>query len=212
VLGDDPRDALRNSLDSRRTDPRIADVILDTPRELYVADAWRAHAWDDRALPLADGQTISQPSMVAIMTEALEPQREDVVLDVGTGSGYQAAVLARLVARVFGIERLPALARRARQRLAADPGARAPVRLVVGDAWHGFPGTLLFDSIVVAAAANEIPRALAEQLASGGRLVAPIGPPGGVQDLVRVRRLRDGSFAPAETLGGCVFVPLVRAS
>lgn len=212
MLGDDPREALRSALRASCSDARVIDAVIDTPRDLYVADGWRAHAWDDRALPLAEGQTISQPTMVAIMTEALEPRSGDVALDVGTGSGYQAAVLSRLVARVYGIERLRGLACRAQQRLAMDPGARAPVRVVAGDAWRGFPGRLLFDVVVVAAAAGEIPPALAAQLTPGGRLVAPIGPPGGVQELVRLRRRADGRYAPLEQLGGCVFVPLVRAS
>jgi protein-L-isoaspartate(D-aspartate) O-methyltransferase len=191
------------------SDARVLAALLDTPRDLYVDEALRDLAWEDRALPLAEGQTISQPSMVAVMTEALEPQPGDTVLDVGTGSGYQAAILARLVHRVFGIEVRPELARRARERLAHDPGIRGNVHLVIGDAYCGFPGRLRFDGILVAAAADEVPSALVEQLAPRGRLLAPLGPPG-IQELVRLRRGVDGTLE-REHLGGCAFVPLVHA-
>src|SRR5690606_30269195 len=165
---------------------------------------------EDRALPLAEGQTISQPSMVAIMVEALAPQPHEVVLDVGTGSGYQAAILARLARRVLGIERLRGLARRARANLARDPGLPRPVDVVVADAWLGFPGRIEFDGIVVAAAAEKVPQALLDQLAPGGRLLMPVGPPG-FQELVRVRRGPRGEWV-REFLGGCAFVPLVRSA
>lgn len=211
MLGDDPREWLRSALCSQCRDARIVDAILATPRDRYVAREWRAFAWEDRALPYAEGQTISQPTMIAILLEALEPRPDDVVLDVGTGSGYQAGVLARLVRRVYGIEVIRSLAQRARASLASDPGLPDNVRLVVGDAWRGFPAALRFDGIAVAAAASEVPAALAEQLAPGGRLVVPIGSAGTFQDLVRVRRRRDGSFAEAEILGACAFVPLVHA-
>jgi protein-L-isoaspartate(D-aspartate) O-methyltransferase len=209
VFADDPREHLARTLRARVRDRRVLEALLDTPRDLYAGELQRDAAWDDRALPLAEGQTISQPTMVAIMTEALEPGPEDVVLDVGTGSGYQAAVLARLVRRVYGIELLRGLARRARENLARDPAARGRVELVIGDAWRGFPGRVSFDGIVVAAAAERVPEALLAQLAPGGRLLAPVGPLG-LQELVRIRRSRDGSLERAETLGGCAFVPLVR--
>ncbi|HSJ97297.1 MAG TPA: methyltransferase domain-containing protein, partial [Myxococcota bacterium] len=139
---------------------------------------------------------------------ALEPRSGDRMLDVGTGSGYQAAILARLVERVYGIERLLPLARHARARLARDPGVRGNVEIVVADGWLGFPGRLAFDGIVVSAAAEEVPEALLAQLAPDGRLLMPIGPPG-LQELVRVRRGRGGRVSE-EALGGCAFVPLVR--
>lgn len=205
---DGPREHLAAQLRRRVGDPRVLAALLDTPRDLYVDEAMRPWAWDDRALPLAEGQTISQPSMVAIVTEALEPRPQDVVLDVGTGSGYQAAILARLVRRVFGIELLPGLARRARDHLARDPGVPGNVAVVVADGWRGFPGRLAFDGIVVSAAAEEVPAALLAQLAPGGRLLMPVGPPG-FQELVRVRRRSDGGFSE-EALGGCAFVPLVH--
>jgi protein-L-isoaspartate(D-aspartate) O-methyltransferase len=211
VYGDDPRESLRDALRGRCRDPRVVEAILATPRDHYVPEALRAYAWDDRALPIDAGQTISQPTMVAIMTDALQPAEGDVVLDVGTGSGYQAAILARLVARVYGIERVVALARAAKRRLDADPGIARAVHVVAADAWLGFPGALRFDGIVIAAQAPEVPARLLDQLAPGGRLLVPLGPRGAVQELARVRRRADGSFAPAEWLGACAFVPLVRA-
>ena len=207
---EDPRESLRRAVRALIRDPRVRDAFLDVPRELYVAEPCRPYAWDDRSLPLSEGATISQPTLVALMTAALEPEDDDTMLDVGTGSGYQAAVLGRLVRRVFGIELRAALAHRARANLRADGGVRACVEIVVGDAWRGFPGRLCFDGIVVAAAVPRIPPALVEQLVAGGRLLAPVGPPGH-QELVRLRRHTDGSLAQ-EALGGCAFVPLVEGA
>jgi protein-L-isoaspartate(D-aspartate) O-methyltransferase len=208
VFADDPREALAATLRARIRDSRILAAMLDTPRDRYVDEAQRPWAFEDRALPFGEGQTISQPSMVAIVLEGLAPRPGDVVLDVGTGSGYQAGILARLVRRVYGIEVRPGLARRARANLQRDPAAAGKVALVVADGWRGFPGRLAFDGIVVAAAASEVPHALLDQLAPGGRLLMPVGPPG-YQELVRVRRAADGSFS-SEDLGGCAFVPLVH--
>jgi protein-L-isoaspartate(D-aspartate) O-methyltransferase len=203
-----PREWLHALLRERVRDPRVLAAMLDTPRDAYVDEGSLPWAWDDRALPLAEGQTISQPSMVAIVTEALEPGPGDRVLDVGTGSGYQAGILSRLVARVYGIEVLAGLARRARANLARDPGVRGNVSVVVADGWRGFPGRIAFDGIVVSAAAERVPDALVAQLAPGGRLLMPVGPPG-IQDLVRIRRAADGRLS-REALGGCAFVPLVH--
>lgn len=207
MFSDGSRESLASILRERVRDPRVLAALLDTPRELYVDEALRAHAFEDRALPIAEGQTISQPTMVAIMTEVLEPRPDDVVLDVGTGSGYQAAILARLVRRVIGIELRPRLARRARANLARDPGIPGNVQVVVADAWRGFPGRIAFDGIVVAAAAEQVPEPLVEQLAPGGRLLMPVGPPG-LQELLRLRRDARGALS-REYLGGCAFVPLV---
>ena len=192
----------------RVRDDRVRAALEDTPRELYVPDDLREVAFEDRALPIDAGQTISQPTIVAMTTEAAAPGAHEVALDVGTGSGFQAAVLARLARRVYGIEVVRALAVRARRNLARDAGAAGRVQLVVGDAHRGFPARLRFDVIVVAAAALEVPAALLDQLAPRGRLVAPVGPQGR-QELVRVVKGDDGILTQT-SLTVCAFVPLVR--
>lgn len=204
-----PRERLRAQLERQVRDPRVVAAMMATPRDVYVPGSLAAYAWDDRALPVSEGQTISQPTMVALMLEGLEPEPTDVVLDVGTGSGYQAAVLARLVRHVFGMEIRPSLARRARDAWARDPGIEKRCSLVVADAHHGFPGRIRFEGILVAAASDAVPTALLDQLAPGGRLLAPLGPPG-IQELTRIRRRADGSLSRPERLGACAFVPLVR--
>jgi protein-L-isoaspartate(D-aspartate) O-methyltransferase len=204
----DPRKLLFRDLERRIRDARVVAALRDTPRERYVPEALADRAWDDVALPLAHGQTISQPTMVALLVEAMRVRPQDVVLDVGTGSGYQAAILARLGRRVFGIEILLPLAHLARRNWARDPGVPGNAHVVVADGWRGFPGRLRFDAIAVAAAADEVPPALVEQLAPGGRLVVPVGPPG-LQDLVRVT-LGQGGSPETEYLGACAFVPLVH--
>ncbi len=208
MADDAGRRRLQAQLELRVSDPRVRAAMLATPRDLYVLPEWTDEAWDDRALPHLEGQTISQPSMVAIMLDALEPKPDETVLDVGTGSGYQAAILARLVRRVLGIELRRTLARWARHRLARDPGVPGNVHVTVGDAHRGFPGRVSFDGILVAAAADRVPPALVDQLGPGGRLLAPIGPPG-LQELVRVRRDHAGGLH-TEELGACAFVPLVH--
>lgn len=204
----DPREHLFRTLERRIGDARVVGALCDTPRERYVPEALADRAWDDVALPLAHGQTISQPTMVGILVEALRLGPDDVALDVGTGCGYQAAILARLARRVFGVEILLPLAQLARRNWAFDPGVPGNAWVVVADGWRGFPGRLCFDAIAVAAAADEVPQALIRQLAPGGRLVVPVGPPG-LQDLVRVTLGHDGSFE-TESLGACAFVPLVH--
>jgi protein-L-isoaspartate(D-aspartate) O-methyltransferase len=209
VCADEARKFLERILSLRVHDARVLGALLDTPRPHYLPESVRPYGYEDRALPLAEGQTVSQPTIVGMMTEAVAPAPSDTVLDVGTGSGYQAAVLARLARRVFGIEVRSGLAKRARQALDTDAGVPHNAHLVIADAYRGFPGRMQFDAIVVAAAAYEVPRPLIEQLAPGGRLVAPLGPPG-IQDLVLLRRELDGSLRQ-QSLGGCAFVPLVHA-
>jgi protein-L-isoaspartate(D-aspartate) O-methyltransferase len=188
------------------SDERVLAAIAAVPRERYVAPERRGEAWENVALPIACGQTISQPLVVARMCELLCLRGEETVLDVGTGSGYHAAVLARLVRHVWSIDVVPELSRAAGEALAADGVEN--VTLVVGDGWGGLPEHAPYDAINVAAAVGggEVPPALVEQLAEGGRLVAPVGD--GEQRLVRVRRTRHG--LRSEALEGVRFVPLVR--
>jgi protein-L-isoaspartate(D-aspartate) O-methyltransferase len=154
-------------------DPRVLAAIGQVPRELFVPAEGRRRAYDDRALPIGHGQTISQPFMVAIICESLELEGHERVLDVGTGSGYQAAVLAELAAEVVTIERLPELAEQARKTLADAGYGQVEVR--VGDGTLGVPDRAPYDGIAVAAAAPAVPQALYEQLAPGGRLAVPVG-------------------------------------
>src|SRR5690606_2158987 len=164
-----------------------------------------AQAYRDTALPIGDGQTISAPSTVARMSEALELTGRESVLEIGTGSAYQASVLSLLADRVVSIERLPRLA--AAARLARDRLGVRNVAVHLGDGSVGWPPDAPYDAIVVTAGAPDLPRPRLAQLADGGRLVAPVGPRGR-QRLVRVRRLAGGRFR-AEVLGPCRFVDLV---
>jgi protein-L-isoaspartate(D-aspartate) O-methyltransferase len=154
-------------------DERVLKAIAAVPRELFVPDELRRQAYADRALPIGSGQTISQPYMVATIAEALELEGGERVLDVGTGSGYQAAVLAELAAEVVSIERVPELAEEARETLARAGYANVEIR--VGDGTLGVPERGPYEGIAVAAAAPAVPEALYEQLAPGGRLVVPVG-------------------------------------
>jgi protein-L-isoaspartate(D-aspartate) O-methyltransferase len=187
-------------------DERVLAAIRAVPRERYVAPERRAEAWENVALPIACGQTISQPLVVARMCELLRLRGDETVLDVGTGSGYHAAVLARLARHVYSVEVVPELSRTAASALAADGVEN--VTLVVGDGSRGLPEHAPYDAINVAAATGggSVPPALVDQLADGGRLVAPVGD--GEQRLVRVRRTARG--VETEALEGVRFVPLVR--
>lgn len=187
-------------------DPRVLQALEAVPRHRLVPEALHAQAYRDLPLPIGDGQTISAPSTVAAMSEALALAGGEHVLEIGTGSGYQAAVLARLAERVISIERLPRLVAEARRRLDALGVTNVVIHL--GDGSLGRPADAPFDAIVLTAGAPEIPGPLLTQLAPGGRLVGPIGPRG-AQELVRVHRRRSG-FA-REVLGPCRFVDLVGA-
>jgi protein-L-isoaspartate(D-aspartate) O-methyltransferase len=186
------------------TDERVLAAMARVPRELFVPASVVAHAYDDGALPIGHGQTISQPYVVATICSLLELKGRERVLDVGTGSGYQAAVLAELAWEVVTIERIAALAAEARARLAA--AGYSTVVVHVGDGSLGVPERAPFDGIAVAAAAPIVPPALYAQLADGGRLVLPRGSRWG-QDLVLVVRGPDG---PVERKSiPCRFVPLL---
>ena len=185
-------------------DERVLAAMRAVPRELFVPDELRRRAYDDAALPIGGGQTISQPYMVAAILQALSLSGREKVLDVGTGSGYQAAVLAELADEVHTIERVPELAERARRALADAGYDRVQVHL--GDGTLGLPDEAPFDAIAVAAAAPEIPAPLYEQLAERGRLVVPVGSRRG-QELELVVRSPEGP-ATVRTVP-CRFVPLV---
>ena len=187
------------------SDTRVLAAIERVPRELFVPPAFRERAYENVALPIGHGQTISQPYVVALMTEALELTDRNIVLEIGTGSGYQAAVLARLARRVFTIER-----HRAMQKIAEERFKELRLNNITcrfGDGTKGWPEPRQFDRIIVTAAAATIPDALFESLSEGGILVAPVGEEKRDQMLTRVRRT-DGGFT-AEAMGVVRFVPLV---
>lgn len=185
-------------------DQRVLEAMQAVPRHLFVPAGHRDQAYADKPLPIGEGQTISQPYMVAVMTEALSPAPESRLLEVGTGSGYQTAVLARLARVVVSIERHAALATAAERCLAA--AGIANVILRVGDGTDGTPDLAPFDGILVTAGTPTVPDALLAQLADGGRLVAPVGPPT-LQHLMVVTRA--GGEYRTVSGEGCAFVPLV---
>jgi protein-L-isoaspartate(D-aspartate) O-methyltransferase len=188
-------------------DERVLAAMGELPREAFIADARRDYAYVDGALPIAAGQTISQPYVVARMTELLRPKPGDRVLEIGTGSGYQAAVLAKLGANVVSFERQPELAESAREnleRLGLDD--RVDIRL--GDGSAGDPEGGQYDGIIVTAAAPRVPEGLLEQLKDGGRIVIPVGPRDH-QDLLVIER-RGNEWAERSD-GPVVFVPLIGA-
>jgi protein-L-isoaspartate(D-aspartate) O-methyltransferase len=185
-------------------DERVLQMMRDIPRHLFVAPRYRSMAYEDMPLPIGHEQTISQPLMVAMMTQALQLRGHERVLEIGTGSGYQAAILSRLAAVVFSIERIPTLAADARATLAAL--GIMNVHVLVGDGSLGLPEHGPYDAIVVAAASPKIPPPLVDHLKLGGRLVIPVGDRQ-EQTLVRLTATRDRP--QVERLGGCRFVPLI---
>jgi len=187
-------------------DPRVLAAMRKVPRHAFVPADQQARAYDDRPLPIGFGQTISQPYIVAFMTEALALAPTDVVLEIGTGSGYQAAVLGEIAREVYTIELLPELAERAGRTLEAQGYRNVHVR--AGDGYHGWPEQAPFAKIIVTAAPEEVPTALVDQLAVGGTLVVPVGPPGGVQEL-RVMRKTDRGLLTERSLP-VRFVPMVK--
>lgn len=187
-------------------DPLILDAVRAVPRHLFVAPRQERFAYDDRPLRISCGQTISQPYIVAKMTEALQLKGGERVLEVGTGSGYAAAILAQIAERVVTIERHPTLADEARKRL-VDLGYEN-VKVVCADGTMGYPVEAPYDAIVVAAASPKIPETLIRQLAVGGRLVLPVGGRSFGQSLVRVTKMPDGTLKQ-DDLGGVIFVPLI---
>lgn len=198
---------VRQQLASRGiSDPRVLDVFSRVPREEFVTPELADSAYTDQPLPIGDGQTISQPYIVALTTEALALRGDERVLDIGTGSGYAAAILSRLAREVFTIERIESLAESARARLARL--GYSNVHVMCGDGTLGWPEHAPFDAIAVAASGPVIPNALLAQLAQGGRLVMPVGFEYG-QTLVRVTRL--GEMFRREAIADVQFVPLIGA-
>jgi protein-L-isoaspartate(D-aspartate) O-methyltransferase len=186
-------------------DGRVLAAMRRVPRELFLPSELRSRAYDDAALPIGGGQTISQPYMVARICEELALRGGERVLDVGTGSGYQAAVLAELAGEVHSIERLAPLAEQARERL-ESAGYAGRVHVHVGDGTRGLPEAAPFDAIAVAAAAPEVPASLYEQLEPGGRLVVPVG--GRWEQLLEVIVRTPGGPVVVRTVP-CRFVPLL---
>lgn len=182
----------------------VIDAMLTVPRHLFVEEGLREQAYSDFPLPIGGGQTISQPFIVAYMTEQLELTGSEKILEIGTGSGYQAAVLSHLATRIFSVERISDLAARTRKLL--DNLHYTNVLIRVGDGTQGWQEHAPYDAIIVTAATPEIPPALMEQLAEGGRLIAPVGPEF-TQDLTKITKKR-GRIVK-ESLGGCRFVKLI---
>lgn len=187
------------------SDQAVLAALLKTPRHLFVDEGLLPHAYADASLPIGEKQTISQPFMVAAMTEALGLKGGERILEIGTGSGYQTAVLAHLVSRVYTIERIPALAGRARRVF--DQLRLTNINLKVGDGTIGWKDHAPFDGIIVTAGGPEVPTDFLEQLAVGAPLIAPVGPRD-QQKLLRLIRMEDGSFS-REELMDCRFVPLI---
>ena len=187
--------------------PEVMTAMAAVPREQFVPEVSRQYAFVNGPLAIGHGQTISQPYIVALMTDLLAPRPRDTILEVGAGSGYQAAVLAELVCQVYSVEIIAALATAAGQRLARLGYANVSVRH--DDGYHGWPEHAPYDGIVVTAAAPRVPPPLVEQLKPGARLVIPVGMPGGVQELRVVDKHADGSVTSRDILL-VAFVPLTR--
>jgi protein-L-isoaspartate(D-aspartate) O-methyltransferase len=196
---------VRKQLEARGIkDGCVLRAMQEVPRHLFVLPSYRERAYDDCPLPIDEGQTISQPYMVAWMTELLHLEGEETVLEIGTGSGYQAAVLSKLAGFVYTMERIPSLAESAKKRL-REVGIKN-VEVIVGDGTEGLPEHSPYGGIMVTAGAPRVPPLLVEQLADGGRLVIPVGT-SGIQMLTVVEK-RGGKTITLEE-GSCVFVPLV---
>ncbi|MGE5794750.1 MAG: protein-L-isoaspartate(D-aspartate) O-methyltransferase [Bacteroidota bacterium] len=188
--------------------PQVMAAIGRVPRHRLVPPDQVPYAYENRPLPIGHGQTISQPYIVALMTDLLDPKPTDVVLEVGTGSGYQAAVLAELVAQVYTIEIVEAVGKRAAGDLAALGYRNVMTR--IGDGYNGWPEAAPFDGVLVTAAAPYVPKPLVDQLKPGGRLVIPVGGQWQVQDLQVIEKKPDGSTATRRTIP-VRFVPLTRS-
>ena len=188
------------------TDPAVIRAMRKVPRHLFVPERYRASAYADHPLPIGEGQTISQPYIVAFMTEALRLKPGDRVLEIGTGSGYQAAVLAEIVTEVYSIEVVAVLGKRA-ERTLRELGY-ANVYIKIGDGYKGWPDKAPFDAVVVTCAPEQIPEPLIDQLREGGRMIIPVGREGAVQSLVL--GVKTGGRLKTEDAMRVRFVPMVR--
>jgi protein-L-isoaspartate(D-aspartate) O-methyltransferase len=187
--------------------PAVLRVMRLVPRHLFIPEAVRAQAYEDHPVPVGYGQTISQPYIVGLMTELLEPRKDSKVLEIGTGSGYQAAVLSGLVQQLFSIEIVPELARSSAALL--DKLGYRNVTVRWGDGYKGWPEQAPFDRIIVTAAPPELPKALLDQLKPGGKLVAPVGSTVFGQDLIVVDKTPDGKLRRRSVIP-VMFVPMVK--
>ena len=184
--------------------PRVLAAMREIPRHLFIPSPYDRSAYEDSPLPIGNGQTISQPYIVALMTELLKPEPEDNVLEIGTGCGYQAAILAKLVRKVTSVERIPAVADLARSNLAAL--GISNVEIQTADGTLGYPENAPYNGIIITAATPSVPKPLIEQLAENGRLVAPVGGRE-IQELVVLSRRK--GIVSQELHGGVRFVPLI---
>jgi len=198
------RQSLLNSLNREIADNRVVDAMRRVPREAFVPQEQYHAAYDDRPLSIGFGQTISQPFIVALMVQALELRGDEKVLELGTGSGYEAAILAELTQKVVTVECIPELADSAKQVL--DKLGYSNIEVHVAGRILGWPEGAPYDAVIVSAGAPTVPQALVEQLTWNGRLVIPVGSRW-QQELLRVTKLRKGN--EIENLGGCYFVPLI---
>lgn len=186
-------------------DDHVLDAMSRVPRQHFVKKDFRPHAYDNSPLPIGKGQTISQPFIVALMTDLIAPKKQDKVLEVGTGSGYQTAVLAEMVSHLYTIEIIPGLAQRSRRQLEKEGYTNISYR--VDDGYFGWPENAPFDAIMVTAAAEEVPQPLIDQLAPGGRMVLPVGKSYYTQDLMLLQKDESGAIH-ASNLLPVSFVPL----
>jgi len=189
-------------------DPQVLKALRKVPRHVFVPENYRTHSYRDYPLPIGCGQTISQPYVVAFMTETLDLKHSDNVLEIGTGSGYQAAVLAEIVDAVYTIEIIEELGERARKTL--DLMGYRNVHVKIGDGYKGWPEKAPFDAVIVTCAPERIPKALITQLAEGGRMIIPVGGAGSIQKLVR--GVKKNGKLETKVVMPVRFVPMVKES
>jgi protein-L-isoaspartate(D-aspartate) O-methyltransferase len=210
MTGTDPWQAARDQMVETQIaargirDEKVLSAMQRIPRHLFVPEKARGAAYGDYPLPIGHGQTISQPYIVAMMTTLLQLHPDDKVLEIGAGSGYQAAILGTLAKEVISIERIPEVARLAQDNLSAS--GISTVRVIVGDGTLGYPKRAPYDGVLITAATPSVPSPLIDQLAEGGRLVAPVGSRD-LQELIRL--IKKGNGLTRECFGGVMFVPLV---